>query len=44
MVNIKLDLRKIGPGGMAWIDLAQNRDQWGSCEHGNAPSGSIKYW
>jgi hypothetical protein len=30
---------------MDWIDLAQDRDQWrGSCEHGNEPSGSIKFW
>jgi hypothetical protein len=28
---------------MDWIDLAQDRDQWGgSCEHGNEPSGAIK--
>jgi hypothetical protein len=26
--NIRLDLRKIGSGGMEWIDLAQDRDQW----------------
>jgi hypothetical protein len=26
--NIKMDLREIGWGGMEWIDLAQNRDQW----------------
>jgi hypothetical protein len=26
--NIKLDIRKIGWGGMDWIDLAQDRDQW----------------
>jgi hypothetical protein len=26
--NIKLDLREIGWGGMDWIDLAQDRDQW----------------
>jgi hypothetical protein len=26
--NIKKDLRKIGWGGMDWIDLAQDRDQW----------------
>jgi hypothetical protein len=25
--NIKMDLRKIGLGGMDWIDLAQDRDQ-----------------
>jgi hypothetical protein len=26
--NIKVDLREIGWGGMNWIDLAQDRDQW----------------
>jgi hypothetical protein len=26
--NIKMDKREIGWGGMDWIDLAQNRDQW----------------
>jgi hypothetical protein len=26
--NIKVDLRGIGWGGMDWIDLAQDRDQW----------------
>jgi hypothetical protein len=26
--NIKMDLREIGWGGMDWIDLAQNGDQW----------------
>jgi hypothetical protein len=26
--NIKFDLREIGCGGMDWIDLAQDRDQW----------------
>jgi hypothetical protein len=26
--NIKMDIRKIGWGGMDWIDLAQDRDQW----------------
>jgi hypothetical protein len=28
--NIKIDLREIGWDGMDWIDLAQNRDQWGA--------------
>jgi hypothetical protein len=23
-----MDLREIGCGGMGWIDLAQDRDQW----------------
>jgi hypothetical protein len=26
--NIKMDLREIGWGGMDWIGLAQDRDQW----------------
>jgi hypothetical protein len=26
--NIKIDLREIGWGGMDWVDLAQDRDQW----------------
>jgi hypothetical protein len=26
--NIKMDLGEIGWGGMDWIYLAQNRDQW----------------
>jgi hypothetical protein len=26
--NIKMDLTEIECGGMHWIDLAQDRDQW----------------
>jgi hypothetical protein len=26
--NIKVDIREIGWGGMDWIDMAQDRDQW----------------
>jgi hypothetical protein len=26
--HIQIDLREIGWGGMDWIDLAQDRDQW----------------
>jgi hypothetical protein len=26
--NIKMDLRKVGWGGMDWINLAQDRDRW----------------
>jgi hypothetical protein len=26
--NIKMDLREIGWGGMDWIHLAQDMDQW----------------
>jgi hypothetical protein len=28
MDNIKMDLRETGLGGMYWIDLAQDRNQW----------------
>jgi hypothetical protein len=28
--NIKMDLREIGWGGVDWIYLAQDRDQWRS--------------
>jgi hypothetical protein len=26
--NIRMDLRETGWGGMDWIDLAKDRDQW----------------
>jgi hypothetical protein len=26
--NIKMNLREIGSGGVDWIDLVQDRDQW----------------
>jgi hypothetical protein len=26
--NIKMNLREIGWGGVDWIDMAQDRDQW----------------
>jgi hypothetical protein len=28
--NIKRDLREIGWEGVDWIDLAEDRDQWGA--------------
>jgi hypothetical protein len=40
--NIKMNLGKIGCGGMDWIGLAQDRDKESSCECGNVPSGSVK--
>ena len=35
-------LSELGGGGMAWIELTQDRDRWRVCECGNEPSGSIK--
>jgi hypothetical protein len=26
--SIKMDLREVGCGGMAWIELALDRDRW----------------
>jgi hypothetical protein len=26
--NIKMDLQKIGCGGMVWFELAEDRDRW----------------
>jgi hypothetical protein len=26
--NIKMDLRETGWGGVDWVDMAQDRDQW----------------
>jgi hypothetical protein len=40
--NTKVNFRDIGWGGMEWVDLAQDKDQWS--EHGNEPLSSIKYW
>jgi hypothetical protein len=40
--NIKMDLGEIVWGGVEWIDLAQDRDQWMTCEQGNKPFGCIK--
>jgi hypothetical protein len=41
--SIRMDLGEIGWGGMDWIHLTQDIDQWeDSCGHCNEPSGSIK--
>jgi hypothetical protein len=42
--NIKIDLRDIRWDGVDWIDIAQDRDVEGFCEHGIEPSSSIKCW
>jgi hypothetical protein len=41
-----MDLRERGWGGMDWINLAQDRDQWRAVMNTvmNELSGSIKYW
>jgi hypothetical protein len=43
--NIKMNLTEIGWGGKDWSELAWDRNQGGGgpCEHGNEPSGSIKW-
>jgi hypothetical protein len=40
--NIKMDLQDVGCGGLDWIELAQDRDMFDTCECGNELSGSIK--
>jgi hypothetical protein len=30
MDNIKMDLKELGWGGVDWVDLGQDRDQWRS--------------
>jgi hypothetical protein len=37
--NNKMDLRKIGWGGMDWIDMAQDADQWRAFVN-----TKIKFW
>jgi hypothetical protein len=44
--NITMALRGTGQDGVDWIQLAQDREQWGggSCEHNNEPSASVRSW
>jgi hypothetical protein len=37
-----MDLRETGWMGVGWMQLALDKGQVGSCEHGNEPSDSIK--
>jgi hypothetical protein len=39
--NIKIDIQEIKLGVM-WIDLAQDREKWRTCDHANEPSDSLK--
>jgi hypothetical protein len=38
-----MDVREIGGGGMDWIDLAQDRDEWRALVNTNEPLGFIKW-
>jgi hypothetical protein len=41
-INFEMDLTEIGWGGVDWMYLAVDRDQWWAlCEYGNESSGSI---
>jgi hypothetical protein len=41
--NIKMDVREIEWGGIDWIKLTQDRDQWRALgEQSDEPSGSLK--
>jgi hypothetical protein len=40
--NIKMYLKEMGWDDMYWVQLAQDRDELGCCEHCNEWSGSIK--
>ena len=37
--NSKMDLQKVGWGGMDWTDLVQDRQVAGTCEGGNEQAG-----
>ena len=42
--NIKMDLQKVGCGGLDWIALTEDgRQVMGCCECGNEPPSSQKY-
>jgi hypothetical protein len=41
--NIQMDLREIGWDGLDCSGSGEEPVE-GSCEHGNEPAGSIKFW
>jgi hypothetical protein len=38
---MRMDLKEIWCEGVDWKRLAQDRDQWQTCEHGYEPGGSV---
>jgi hypothetical protein len=40
--SIRMDVREVGWEGVDRIHVAQDKDHWGLCEHGNIPLVSIK--
>ena len=41
--NIRMDLKEIGINERNWVDSAQDRNYWSSCECGIEPPGSISH-
>jgi hypothetical protein len=42
--NTKINSRETGWGGVDWVDLTQDREQWRARENGDETSGSLKCW
>jgi hypothetical protein len=42
-IILKLILQEIGWKGVAWIDMAQDREEFGLCNHGGESLGSEQY-
>jgi hypothetical protein len=38
--GIRMDLGETGWGSVEWIQLAQDRDRWWTCEYGDEPADS----
>jgi hypothetical protein len=41
-IILRWNFRKWDDESIEWIDLAENRERWLTCECDNEPSGSIK--